>query len=94
VIFLFFFLLVSIKTFKSIHDKEILLVNNYEYMFDKKRQRIRDQKNIYYWKCTKRCGEKRSKARQEMIQDPTPEIVERYQDLRKIASKKIRNAKR
>lgn len=38
--------------------------------------------------------EKRSKARQEMIQDPTPENVERYQELRKIASKKIRNVKR
>jgi len=29
-----------------------------------------------------------------MIQDSTPEIVQRYQDLRKIASKKIRNVKR
>jgi len=46
----------SLQTFKSIHDKEMLLVNNYEYMFDKKRLRIRDQNNIYYWKCTKRCG--------------------------------------
>lgn len=25
-------------------------------MFDKKRLRIREQNNIYYWKCTKRCG--------------------------------------
>jgi len=46
----------SIKAFKSIHDKEMLLVNNYEYMFDKKRHRIRDQNNIYYWKWLKRCG--------------------------------------
>jgi len=44
----------SIQTFKSIPD--MLLLNNYEYMFDKKRLRIRDQNNIYYWKCTKRCG--------------------------------------
>lgn len=46
----------NLKIFKSIHDKEMLLVNNYEYMFDKKRLRIRDQNYIYYWKCTKRCG--------------------------------------
>jgi len=38
--------------------------------------------------------EKRSKTRQEMIQNPTPENVEKYQELRKIASKKIRNVKR
>lgn len=46
----------SLKTLKSRHDKEILLLNNYEFMLDKIRLRIRDQNNIYYWKCTKRCG--------------------------------------
>jgi hypothetical protein len=46
----------SLKTFKSIHGKEMLLVNNYEFMLDKIRLRIRDQNNIYYWKYTNRCG--------------------------------------
>jgi hypothetical protein len=33
----------SLKTFKSIHDEEILLINNYEFMLDKIRLRICNQ---------------------------------------------------
>jgi len=46
----------SLKTFKRIHNKEMLLVNNYEFMLDKIRLPIRDKNNVYYWKCTKRRG--------------------------------------
>lgn len=66
-------------------------VNKAAYLFKKKTQTR--EKPWFDDEC-RDVIEKRSKARQEMIQDPTPEIVERYQDLRKIASKKIRNVKR
>jgi len=66
-------------------------VNKAAYLFKKKTQTR--EKPWFDDEC-RDVTEKRSKARQEMIQDPTPVIVERYQDLRKIASKKIRNVKR
>jgi len=66
-------------------------VNKVAYVFKKKTQTR--EKPWFDDEC-RDVTEKRSKARQEMIQDPTPEIVERYQNIRKIASKKIRNVKR
>lgn len=67
-------------------------VNKAAYLFKKKKTQTRG-KPWFDDEC-RDVTEKRSKARQEMIQDPTPEIVERYKDFRKIASKKIRNVKR
>jgi len=34
----------------------MLLVNEYEFMFNKNNFRKRDKENVYYWICVKKCG--------------------------------------
>jgi hypothetical protein len=34
----------------------MLLVNEYEFLFNKNNFRKRDKENVYYWICVKKCG--------------------------------------
>jgi len=46
----------TIKLISTIHKKNMLLVNEYEFMFNKNNFRKRDKENVYYWICVKKCG--------------------------------------
>jgi len=43
----------TIKLISTIHNKNMLLVNEYEFMFNKNNFRKRDNENVYYWICVK-----------------------------------------
>lgn len=46
----------TIKFISTIHKKNMLLVNEYEFMFSKNNFCKWDKENVYYWICVKKCG--------------------------------------
>ncbi|CAI6375095.1 unnamed protein product [Macrosiphum euphorbiae] len=48
----------SIEVIKSIHGGKVLSVNIFLYILNKNYKRKRDDRNVFYWTCSTKCGAK------------------------------------